>query len=77
MKKRIFNTAAIMSLMFMLPQLFAQKSFPEFEGYYYANGERHYWETDSTSVNIIVKNRDHYDLIAKNLEWLFSKLMAI
>lgn len=40
--------------------------------YYYADGERQYWTDDSTSVNILVKNKSNYDAIVQNLERLFA-----
>lgn len=41
-------------------------------GYYYANGNRHYWTEDHTSLNIIVNNPSHYDSIATRLETIFN-----
>ena len=41
-------------------------------GFYYANGTRHYWTEDSTSLNIIVKNLNHYDSIAARLGRMFN-----
>jgi hypothetical protein len=41
-------------------------------GFYYANGSRHYWIEDHTSLNIIVKNLNHYDSIAARLGRIFN-----
>jgi hypothetical protein len=41
-------------------------------GFYYANGTRHYWAEDNTSLNIIVNNLNHYDSIVARLGRIFS-----
>lgn len=41
-------------------------------GFYYANGIRHYWTEDHTSLNLIVKNLNHYDSIAARLGRMFN-----
>ena len=41
-------------------------------GFYYANGTRHYWQEDYTSLNVIVNNLSHYDSIVARLARIFS-----
>lgn len=48
------------------------KAQSDYLNYYYAEGMRHYWVTDSTSVNIIVDRAEHYDQIANNLSNIFN-----
>ena len=40
--------------------------------YYYANQERHYWQIDSSSVNIIVADTSHYNDLVDNLKNIFN-----
>ena len=42
-------------------------------GFYYANGDRHYWQENYTSANIIVNNIDHFDSITARLERVFQQ----
>lgn len=41
-------------------------------GFYYALGERHYWQESNTSINLIVNNINHYGSIAARLRSFFN-----
>ena len=41
-------------------------------GFYYALGERHYWQESNTSINLIVNNINHYDSIVARLRSFFN-----
>ena len=42
--------------------------------FYYANGVAQYWEDDSTSANIIVRNQNNYDTIVCGLNTIFNDI---
>jgi hypothetical protein len=58
----------ILIVVFAFNQLSAQN----YQGYYYAGGKPVYWQDDSTSVNIIVRNMEHYDIIVRNTKLLYT-----
>jgi len=61
----------ILGSVFVFSQLNAQQNVMPQTNYYYADGVPQYWTVDSTSVNIIVKNRHNYNAIVQNLQVLF------
>jgi len=54
-------------------QIQGQINLSNYESYYYADGEAIEWVTDSTSVNIIIKNMKNYNAIANNLQKIFNE----
>lgn len=42
--------------------------------YYYVNNQKCYWQDDSTSINIIVSNRDNYGEIVRKLDDIFTDI---
>jgi hypothetical protein len=62
----------VLGSVFMLSSLSAQSYLYNNPNYYYVDGVKQYWTDDSTSVNIIVKNRNNYNGIVQKLELLFS-----
>ncbi len=54
--------------------IIAQNIIPQNTNYYYASGNAIYWQDDSTSVNIIVANINHYDSIVQNLQNIFNDM---
>ncbi|MDR2084547.1 MAG: S8 family serine peptidase [Bacteroidales bacterium] len=66
------NIQILYLLLLPIFNLFGQNNISNLDGYYYASGKAHYWTTDSTSVNIIIKNMDNYHIIVNKLENIFN-----
>ena len=66
--KKIICALAVISCYFN----FSMAQNDSLQYFYYADGMRHYWITDSTSINIIVQQSEHYDQIVDNLSNIFS-----
>jgi subtilisin family serine protease len=64
MKKFIFFTCLIL----VIHLIYGQSG----GNFYYAEGQQHFFSTDSTSVNILVRNMQHYDTIAKAISAFYS-----
>lgn len=68
MKKKLYIILLIVFICFFTKQAITQS----FDGFYYVDEKTQYWETDSTSVNLIIKNVENIDSIAHNLLQIFK-----
>jgi len=75
MKTILEQSLKLLTIAFVLliGNLSAQNNLLNYQTYYYADGKAHYWEIDSTSAIIIVKNMNNYQDIVNNLQKIFNE----
>ncbi|MDR3046726.1 MAG: S8 family serine peptidase, partial [Bacteroidales bacterium] len=67
--KKFYKIIICISCLLASFTLYSQNNY---QGYHYANGTAHYWTDDSTSLNLIVKNMEHYDTIVSKIQLFFA-----
>ena len=64
----------IIFLLFAILTVYGQDDnvLPSNMNYYYADGQKCYWQDDSTSINLIIANMENYEEIVRKLREFFT-----